>query len=49
MFKLFSNFIPAIDFFKGMNDTPEFNDFYFKGNEDLKYKPISLFNDHPPH
>jgi len=49
MFKLWSNFIPATDFFNGMNDTPEYGDFYFVGNEDLKYKSISVFNDHPPH
>jgi len=30
-----------------MNDTPESDDFYRNGNNDLKYKSISLFNDHP--
>jgi FkbM family methyltransferase len=47
MLKIFSNFIPFSDFLNGMNDTPGSEDFYRDGNEDLKYKPISLFNDYP--
>jgi hypothetical protein len=47
MLKIFSNFIPISDFLNGMNDTPGSEDFYRDGNVDLKYKSISLFNDHP--
>lgn len=47
MLKIFSNFIPISDFLNGMNDSPESEDFYRNGNDDLKYKSISLFNDHP--
>lgn len=47
MLKIFSNFIPISDFLNGMNDTPGSEDFYRDGNDDLKYKSISLFNDHP--
>lgn len=47
MLKIFSNFIPISDFLNGMNDTPGSEDFYRDGNNDLKYKSISLFNDHP--
>ena len=47
MLKIFSNFIPIGDFLTGMNDTSGSNDFYRDGNNDLKYKSISLFNDHP--
>ena len=47
MLKIFSNFIPIADFLNGMNDTLGSNDFYRDGNNDLKYKSISLFNDHP--
>jgi len=46
MLKIFSNFIPSADFLNGMNDTPEKKDFYLYGNDDLKYKSISLFNDY---
>ena len=42
MLKIFFNFIPFSDFLNGMNDTPGSEDFYRDGNEDLKYKPISL-------
>ena len=47
MLKIFSNFIPLSDFLDGMNDSPNTNDFYLHGNDDLKYKSITLFNDHP--
>ena len=47
MLKIFSNFIPFGDFLTGMNDTSGSTDFYRNGNDDLKYKSISLFNDHP--
>ena len=47
MLKLFSNFISFTYFLEEWNDTPEGKDFYLYGNEDLKYKSITLFNDHP--
>ena len=47
MLKIYSNFIGTNEFFSGMNDTPEKEDFYLHGNHDLKYKSISLFNDYP--
>ena len=47
MLKIFSNFIPLSGFLEGMNDNPNTNDFYLHGNDDLKYKSITLFNDHP--
>jgi len=47
MLKIFTNFISLDDFLTGMNDTPGSTDFYRNGNDDLKYKSISLFNDHP--
>jgi FkbM family methyltransferase len=47
MLKIFSNFIHFTSFLDGMNDTLEKRDFYLHGNDDLKYKPISIFNDHP--
>ena len=47
MLKIFTNFIPLDDFLTKMNDTPGSTDFYRNGNNDLKYKSISLFNDHP--
>jgi hypothetical protein len=42
MFRIQSNFIPLESFFTGMNDTPSGNDFYREGNDDLKYKSITL-------
>ena len=42
MLKIFSNFIPIGDFLTGMNDTSGSTDFYRNGNDDLKYKSISL-------
>ena len=44
MLKIFTNFIPLDDFLTGMNDTLGSTDFYRNGNDDLKYKSISLRN-----